>query len=84
MNACVLQVMSFVSQLAQPMSKEEQDALRDILSTGGDILVQVCFKNTKSNDAVLAAPFNHEMLYTSEHQLIRFGAHSCLFLGCLW
>merc|ERR1712048_501426 len=34
------QVMSFISEMAQPMSTEEHDALKDIISTGGDILMQ--------------------------------------------
>jgi hypothetical protein len=34
------QVLNFVQHVAQPMSKEEQDALKDIISTGSEILVQ--------------------------------------------
>merc|ERR1712019_158134 len=34
------QVMNFISEMAQPMSQEEHNALKDIISTGGDILMQ--------------------------------------------
>merc|ERR1712127_383267 len=39
-DQALTQVMSFISEMAQPMSEEEHSALRDIISTGGDILMQ--------------------------------------------
>jgi len=34
------QVMSFISEMAQPMTTDEHDALRDIINTGSEILMQ--------------------------------------------
>jgi len=34
------QVMDFISQMAQPLGAEEKDALKDIISVGGEILME--------------------------------------------
>jgi hypothetical protein len=39
-DQALAQVMNFISEMAQPMSDEEHSALKDIISTGGDILMQ--------------------------------------------